>query len=101
MLKTIVVLLILVVFTQSLTDKQKLQLGLNGAFTINSLPLPTTIINCFDDASAALTVNYISQLFTNAGLANTAADIISLIPTMPAFGHSLPPAVKSCVATNP
>jgi hypothetical protein len=100
MLKTVVLLILLVSAFTQLTDKQKLQFGLDGAFVQNGLAPPTTIINCFDDASAAATIAYISASFDQAAQANL-ADLISLIPTMPIFGHSLPSSVKSCLAGNP
>jgi hypothetical protein len=48
MTKIIVVISILVLYATCLTNKEILQLGLNGAFEQNKLPDPVTIVPCID-----------------------------------------------------
>lgn len=60
--KIILALSILVLSTVSITDKEILQQTMNGAFEENKLPDPTTVVPCFDDKSAHLTVVFIGKL---------------------------------------
>jgi hypothetical protein len=66
MQKTVLLGVLLVVLVQTLTDKEIMQQGLNGAFEENKLPHPTTIVDCFDDATAHKVVEFGGQILAKA-----------------------------------
>jgi phosphoglycerate dehydrogenase-like enzyme len=77
-------------------DKDTLQLIFNGFFEEGGLPDPTTVVNCFDDTSATLTVQTIGKLLDQVAH-NKFTDAQN---TAKAFGNQLPDSVKTCLKTN-
>ena len=55
----IFLLTVLLVLSQSLTDKEIIQQTLNGIFEQNKLADPTTIVPCIDDTTAHKIVVFI------------------------------------------
>jgi hypothetical protein len=58
-MKNLILLIILVVSSVAITDKDIIQSTLNGLFKQNGLPNPTTIVPCFDDATAHKVVLFV------------------------------------------
>jgi hypothetical protein len=83
----------------NLTDKEILQTGLNGAFTENKLPNPTTIVACFDDDTAHRLIVFGGDILAK-GAKGSISDLISIVTTMKAFFDSLPQPVKQCLDGN-
>ena len=79
-----------------LSSKEILQQLLNGLFEPNKLPDPTTVVPCFDDASAKSTVDFIGKILHD--LAATIPPIEKIKDEVQKFGDSLPQAVKDCLS---
>ena len=94
-----IVLLFLATLAFSLTDKEILQLCMNGGFEQNKLPDPTTITPCIDDASAHQIVVFIGQVLDKAAKGSL-SDLLSLPKLIKDFGNSLNPAVGECLDGN-
>ena len=81
------------------TDKEIIQQTLNGLFTQNKLPNPTTIVPCIDDATAHKIVDFAGQVLDKAAKASL-TDIASLINLIKDFGNQIPQSVKDCLDGN-
>ena len=92
----LVILLVLTISAFALTDKEKLQLLFNGFFEQNKLPQPTTLVPCFDDASAAQTVTFAGKVLDKASKGSL-NDLLALPDLIKKFGNDLNPAVKKCL----
>ena len=99
MVKNIFLLAILCVAALSVTDKEILQLTLNGLFEQNKLSDPKTVVPCFDDDSAHKTVVFVGTLLDKAAKGSI-SDLLSLNDLVEAFGKSLPDSVKDCLSGN-
>ena len=99
MSKLLALLAILFVSTIAITDKEILQQGLNGVFEQNKLADPTTIVPCFDDATAHKTVVFVGQILDKAAKGSI-SDLLSLKQLVEDFGNSIPEAVKTCLNGN-
>jgi hypothetical protein len=73
----------LILLTQALTDKEILQQGFNGLFEQNKLAYPTTIVPCFDDATAHKLVVLIGDVFEKAAK-GTISDLVQLMASLKA-----------------
>ena len=82
-----------------LADKQIIQQCLNGAFEQNKLADTTTVVPCFDDATAKSTVVFFGTLLNKAAKGSI-SDLISLQDLVKKFGDSVPQAVKDCLNDN-
>ena len=71
--------LLIATLTLTLSDREILQTGLNGLYEANSLPDPTTVVECLNDEYAHKTVEFATQLFSTAAT-GSAIDIAQLIP---------------------
>jgi phosphoglycerate dehydrogenase-like enzyme len=81
-------------FNRPLKDsRDTLQQLYNGLFEQANLPDPTTVVSCYDDNSAALTVTFIGKVLDQ--LANN--DIFGAQSTVSTFQQQLPQAVKTCL----
>ncbi len=98
-MKNILLLTLLCVSVLSVTDKQILQLGLNGLFEQNKLPDPTTVVPCFDDKTAHDTVVFIGTVLDKAARGSI-SDLLALKDLIEKFGDSIPEAVKTCLSGN-
>ncbi len=58
-MKHLILLVILVVSSVAATDKEIIQSTLNGLFKQNGLPVPTTVVSCFDDDTAHKVVLFV------------------------------------------
>lgn len=94
-----VVLLALLALTLSLTDKEIIQQALNGGFTQNKLPNPTTIVPCIDDVSAHQIVVFVGTVLDKAAKGSL-SDLLSLPKLIKDFGDTLNPAVGECLDGN-
>ena len=81
------------------TDKETIQLLLNGLFEPNKLPDPTTIVPCLDDATAHSIVVFLGQFLEKAAKGSI-SDISALKQLVEDFGKSIPDAVKKCLDGN-
>ena len=99
MRKILTLLLVVVTLTNSLTDKEILQQGLNGLFEQNKLPDSATVIPCLDDDTAHRVVEFVTDSLKKAAKGSV-ADLISLIGDLKKFVDSLPEPVKTCLANN-
>lgn len=81
------------------TDKEILQLLLNGLFEENKLPDPTTIVPCIDDDTAHKLVIFIGEVLEKAGKGSI-SDLISLVDLIKGFGDQIPQPVKDCLDGN-
>ena len=79
----------LILLTQTLTDKEILQQGLNGLFEENNLADPTTILPCIDDATAQKLVVFIGEVFGKAAEASI-TDLVQLIGLIKGFKAQIP-----------
>ena len=92
-MKILSILLVLLVVSNALTDKEILQDGLNGFFEANSLPKPTNIVPCLDDTTAHNTVEFITEVLEKAARGSV-QDLINLIPIVGKFLQSFPEPVR-------
>jgi hypothetical protein len=99
MRKAIVLLFALFVLSQSLTNKEILQQGLNGLFEENKLPDPITIVPCIDEATAGKIVAFIGEVLEKAAKGGV-TDLIKLIDLIKGFGDQIPQSVKDCLDGN-
>lgn len=78
------------------TALNALQLMANGFFEQGGLPDPSTVINCFDEDSANLTVTFVGNIlqYVVSNNIKKAEDAAS------AFEKALPQSVQQCVADN-
>lgn len=83
----------------NLTDKEILQQTLNGLFTQNKLPNPTTIMPCIDDDTAHKIVVFAGEVLEKAAKGSI-ADLVSLISLIKGFGDQIPQSVKDCLDGN-
>ena len=83
----------------NLTDKEIIQQLLNGLFTQNKLPNPTTIVPCIDDETAHKIVVFGGDVLAKAAKGSI-ADLLSLIPLIKGFGDQIPQSVKDCLDGN-
>ena len=83
----------------TLTNKEILQQGLNGGFTQNGLPNPTTIVPCIDEDTAGVIVQFITTSLQKAARGSV-GDLISLIDDVKNFGDKIPQSVKDCLDGN-
>lgn len=97
--KVIFLFSLLLISSLALTDKEIMQQALNGAFAQNNLPAPTTIVPCFDDATAHKTVVFVGQLLQKAA-AGSPTDIINAIQMTKDFIDTIPQPVKDCLDGN-
>ena len=81
------------------TDKEIIQQGLNGLFEVNKLADPTTIVPCFDDATAHNIVVFAGQLLDKAAKGSI-ADFASIVKMIQDFGDKIPQSVKDCLDGN-
>ena len=77
-------------FTQD--NRDILQSILNGLFESAGLQDPTTVLDCFDDASVDLTVNFINTSLQQL----SDGDLFGLLGTITTFQTSLSPDVQTC-----
>jgi hypothetical protein len=89
----------LILLTQALTDKEILQQGFNGLFEQNKLAYPTTIVPCFDDATAHKLVVFIGDVFEKAAK-GTISDLVQLMGFIKGFGDQIPQSNKDCLVGN-
>ena len=84
------------------SDQDILQDLLNGVFEPNKLPDPTTIVKCFDDASAKNTVAFVGTILHEAALLTPTnpKEIQKIKDDAQKFSDSLPQAVKDCLNGN-
>ena len=97
--KTILLIVALALLTQALTDKEIMQQGLNGVFDQNKLARPTTIVDCFDDATAHSLVEFGGQILAKAAKGSL-SDYYEIITLSKNFLANLPKPVKDCLASN-
>ncbi len=83
----------------NLSDKEILQQALNGLFEQNKLPDPTTIVKCFDDSSAHMTVVFVGDVLEKAAKGSL-SDLIALKNLIEDFGNKLPKSVTDCLDGN-
>ena len=69
----------------NLTNKEILQQALNGLFTQNKLPNPTTIVPCIDEDTAKKIVDFIGVVLEKAARGSI-SDLISLSDLIKKFG---------------
>ena len=81
------------------TNKEILQDTLNGLFTQNKLPNPTTIVPCIDEATAKKIVDFIGVVLDKAARGSV-SDLISLVDLIKKFGDQIPQSVKDCLDGN-
>jgi len=81
------------------TDKEIIQLVLNGLFEQNKLPDPTTVVPCIDDATAHKIVVFAGQILEKMA-AGSIKDIVDIINLIKAFGDQIPQSVKDCLNGN-
>lgn len=72
---------------------------MNGLFEENKLPDTTTVVPCFDDATAKNTVAFVGTLLEKAAKGSI-SDLLSLKDLVEKFGDSIPEAVKTCLSGN-
>lgn len=99
MVKIFLLLTVLFVSSFSLTNKEILQLGLNGLFEENKLPDPTTIVPCIDEATAKKIVDFIGVVLAKAARGSV-SDLIALSDLIKKFGDEIPQSVKDCLDGN-
>ena len=76
-----------------------MQQGLNGLFQQNSLANPTSIVPCFDDATAHKVVVFVGQVLEKAAKGSI-SDLLGLKDLIQEFGNSIPESVKTCLDGN-
>ena len=81
------------------TDKQILQLTLNGLFEQNKLADPTTIVPCIDDDTAHKIVVFMGEVLEKAAKGSV-SDLIALKDLVQKFGDQIPQSVKDCLDGN-
>lgn len=81
------------------TDKEIIQLTLNGLFEENKLADPTTIVSCIDDDTAHKIVLFIGEILEKAAKGSI-TDLVQLVNLIKAFGDQIPQAVKDCLNGN-
>jgi len=77
-------------------DRDTLQLLFNGFFEQAGLPDPTTVVACFDDSSATLSVQTVGTVL-HAAAKN---DFTKAQNAATNYAAELPQAVKDCVTSN-
>jgi uncharacterized protein YejL (UPF0352 family)/phosphoglycerate dehydrogenase-like enzyme len=78
------------------SDRDTLQQLFNGWFEAGKMSDPTTVVQCFDDSSASLTVNAVGNILHQLAINNfqQAQKIAN------DFGNALPQSVKDCLGNN-
>lgn len=72
---------------------------MNGLFTANGFPVPTTIVRCFDDDSAHETVAFVGKVL-NKSVKSSLLEAVALKDTIKQFANELPEEVKNCLGIN-
>jgi hypothetical protein len=72
---------------------------LDGLSIANGLPVPTTIVRCFDDDSAHKTVAFVGKVL-NKFVKGSLLEALALKDTIKQFGNELPEEVKNCLGIN-
>ena len=81
------------------SDKDTIQLTLNGAFEQNKLPDPTTIVPCIDDDTAHKIVVFAGQILAKLAKGSI-SDIQAVVKLIKDFGDQIPQSVKDCLDGN-
>lgn len=98
--KACISLFLLFTLTLSLTDKEILQLSLNGIYEQNKLPDPKTVTDCGDDATNHKIVVFIGDALGKAAKGSV-TDLVSLVSEVKNFIDSLPQSFSDCMGANP